>query len=258
MGIGALLNTACWGAATFGVGELFGATGSFMNEVGRGLSHGLLQGGFSVLEGGDFLSGFASGALGSWVGHGASALGLTRTSAGALTFSSLSGGVGSWATGGNFWRGVGSGLTVGLLNQVQHDVQAKQQSNQYQKTLKKFNELAKDINDPASLSASLANYFTKGEIAWLSQTGKIMWAAGVGFVGVDAFLTIDAVANGQPWGGHTYDTVLGVVGLLGPAGAATAASIDSYVRAGKYLQEAVRSVNTTGKQMIMNQIIRGF
>ena len=69
-----------------------------MNEVGRGLSHGLVQGGASTLGGGDFWSGFASGALGSWAGHGASALGLTNTKAGTLAFSSLSGGVGSWAT----------------------------------------------------------------------------------------------------------------------------------------------------------------
>ena len=63
VGVGALS-----GAATFGVGEIFGGTGTFMKEVGRGLSHGLVQGGVSVLEGGDFWSGFASGSLGSWAG----------------------------------------------------------------------------------------------------------------------------------------------------------------------------------------------
>ncbi len=125
VGVGALS-----GAATFGVGEIFGGTGTFMKEVGRGLSHGLVQGGVSVLEGGDFWSGFASGSLGSWAGHGASALGITDTKLGTLAFSTITGGVGSWAAGGDFMEGAASGLMVGLLNQLQHDVQTKQQQKQ--------------------------------------------------------------------------------------------------------------------------------
>jgi len=124
-GIGAIS-----GAATFGVGELFGGTGTFMNEVGRGLAHGLIQGGTSVIDGGDFWNGFASGALGSWAGHGASALGITDTKLGKLAFSTISGGVGSWAAGGDFMEGASSGLMVGLLNQLQHDVQTKQQQKE--------------------------------------------------------------------------------------------------------------------------------
>jgi RHS repeat-associated protein len=124
VGIGALS-----GAATAGIGEIFGATGAFTTnigadiarEVGRGVSHGLVQGGASALGGGDFWTGFASGALGSWVGHGASALGITNTVGGTLAFSTVSGGIGSWATGGSFIQGAASGLMVGLLNQGQHD-----------------------------------------------------------------------------------------------------------------------------------------
>ena len=54
--------SAVSGIVTAGVGEIFGPTGGFWNEAGRGLAHGIAQGGLSAIDGGNFLSGFTAGA----------------------------------------------------------------------------------------------------------------------------------------------------------------------------------------------------
>ena len=74
IGIGAVS-----GAVTSGIGKIFGDVGKFGTEVARGLTHGVVQGGFPSLQGGDFLSGFASGTLRTWIGHGAVTLGITKS-----------------------------------------------------------------------------------------------------------------------------------------------------------------------------------
>ena len=122
IGIGAVS-----GAVTSGIGQIFqagqiaGATLSLgekiSTEFGRGILHGMAQGGASALGGDDFLSGFASGALGSWAGSAfQSWKGVGNTRVGMYAFSGLSGGIGAAATGGNFWNGMASGLMVAGLN----------------------------------------------------------------------------------------------------------------------------------------------
>ena len=115
IGIGALSGTV-----TSGIGKIFGDIGKFGTEVARGFTHGIVQGGFSSLQGGDFLSGFASGTLSTWIGHGAVALGITKSTVGQLGFGALSGGLGSLAMGGDFLQGATTGLMVTALNQLQH------------------------------------------------------------------------------------------------------------------------------------------
>ncbi|MCL2562155.1 MAG: RHS repeat-associated core domain-containing protein, partial [Rikenellaceae bacterium] len=112
------------GAVSFGIGSGFSALGSFAGNVGtqglQGLAHGLAQGGLSSLQGGNFMSGFASGTLGSWAASGYQATGLSKSlgTGGMLGFGSLSGGLGSWATGGDFWQGAANGLMVATFNQL--------------------------------------------------------------------------------------------------------------------------------------------
>ena len=67
--------------------------------------HGMVQGGASALGGDDFLSGFTSGALGSWAGHGFQAWkGVGDTGLGAYAMGGLSGGLGAAAMGGTFGK----------------------------------------------------------------------------------------------------------------------------------------------------------
>ena len=119
------------GAATFGVGQMFGSTGNLLLELGRGLTHGAVQGGISALQGGDFWTGFASGALGSFASSGYQALGLGASlgKGGMYAFGALSGGVGAWATGGNFWQGAASGLMIAGLNHAQSTLEFYKDNN---------------------------------------------------------------------------------------------------------------------------------
>ena len=122
---------AASGAITSGIGQIFpsmsqlGTVGEkISNEFGRGFMHGMVQGGASALGGDDFLSGFASGALGSWAGSGFQAWkGVGDTGLGLYAMGGLSGGLGAVATGGNFWKGMGQGMiTTGLNHAAWHRV----------------------------------------------------------------------------------------------------------------------------------------
>lgn len=85
--------------------------------------HGIAQGGFSELGGGNFWQGFASGALGSLsaVGFGAVFPNFANKALGQIAFGSLSGGIGAELTGGEFWKGAIIGGTVAGLNHVMHN-----------------------------------------------------------------------------------------------------------------------------------------
>ena len=113
---------AASGAITSGIGKIFKDVGKFGTEVARGLTHGLVQGGFSELQGGDFLSGFATGALSSWAGTAFQTNGIGKTKVGMFAFAGVAGGIGSEVTGGDFWKGAATGLTIAGLNHAAHSL----------------------------------------------------------------------------------------------------------------------------------------
>ncbi|MFT6718592.1 MAG: RHS repeat-associated protein [Sphingobacteriales bacterium] len=113
VGVGAIS-----GVATAGIGSGFGSTGSFGHELARAGTHGFVNGGLAKFQGGSFGAGFGSGAIGSLAGSGFQAWGgeFAQSGFGTVGFSAFGGGVGAELGGGNFWRGAGTGGTVGLLN----------------------------------------------------------------------------------------------------------------------------------------------
>ena len=125
VGIGAIS-----GMATAGIGSAFGAVGSggLTGEIARAYVHGFSQGTISQLSGGDFLSGFAAGGLGSFGGSAFQMFGgkFAHSAIGTTSFSALSGGVGAELSGGNFWQGAATGATISMLNHgaqlVQNDI----------------------------------------------------------------------------------------------------------------------------------------
>ena len=136
-------------AVTFGVGEwVSGIDNLFLRTGVQAISHGVVQGGFSHLQGGTFLSGFASGSLSSiastmWSGgqHGSKFIkgfGSSAGEAGAVFFATMTGGAGAALTGGNFWAGAASGLMVSLLNHAAHAVQ---ENNKIKLTLEKLKKI---------------------------------------------------------------------------------------------------------------------
>ncbi len=113
-------GAALWGgigaAASFGVGSIFGATGSIGNELGRAGAHALSGGVQSHLQGGSFGQGLLSGGMSSIIGSSLSGAG-----AGAQIFGSgIGGGAGSVMSGGNFFGGFGQGVAVGAFNHALH------------------------------------------------------------------------------------------------------------------------------------------
>ena len=115
VGIGAVS-----GVATASIGQAFGPVGSggIAGEIGRAYTHGFVQGTISEFTGGDFMTGFASGGLGSLGGSAFMMYGgkLANSTAGLYGFSGLAGGAGSAATGGNFWEGAAMGVMNAGLN----------------------------------------------------------------------------------------------------------------------------------------------
>lgn len=78
----------------------------------------------SGIQGGDFMQGFASGALGSLGGSAFMTYGgqFASSTLGNYAFSGLAGGVGAELTGGNFWEGAAIGIMTAGLNHLQQGI----------------------------------------------------------------------------------------------------------------------------------------
>ncbi|MEM7487355.1 MAG: RHS repeat-associated core domain-containing protein, partial [Bacteroidota bacterium] len=125
---------AVGGAASFGIGELAGTIGTGLTQSGQALAqisfqaaaHGVLGGVMSDIQGGDFLSGFAGGALGSAVAGGTQKFLNKATKfwkdTATIASGALSGGLGTSIAGGRFWDGVRNGVISSALNHVAHDI----------------------------------------------------------------------------------------------------------------------------------------
>ena len=102
-------------AGTAGIGQLLGhGIGTFGNEMLRGGLHGLNGGLSSVLDGGNFFSGFTSGAMSSLVGSGTQALGMSSTLVRAST--TVAGSITSGLLSGDWIEGAMNGYDIGTFN----------------------------------------------------------------------------------------------------------------------------------------------
>ncbi|MDE6270623.1 MAG: hypothetical protein K2M12_07210 [Muribaculaceae bacterium] len=105
-------------AATYGIGQLFGGMGSLGHELLRAGAHGVAGGVFSMLRGGSFAGGFASGTISS--GLGSYAMSANAGPTGMVLLSTLGGGVSAWAVGSDFLQGALAGLSIAALNHFYH------------------------------------------------------------------------------------------------------------------------------------------
>ena len=106
-------------AASYGVGAVFGQTGSFGHELLRAGAHGLADATLSALSGGEFFSSFISSAAASGIGSYAKGV---KMSTGMMAISSAAmDGLVAWATGGDFLQEALNGFQIGLLNHAMHD-----------------------------------------------------------------------------------------------------------------------------------------
>ena len=131
------------GALANGIGTLTGGITNFWVKAGvQAFLHGTTQGMLAGIQGGDFMQGFAAGALSSiassfWNGgtttttangvtsktvhQGISGfLGISDPTAGGLIFGAVAGGAGAALTNGNVWQGAATGFIVAGLNHLAH------------------------------------------------------------------------------------------------------------------------------------------
>ncbi len=130
-GFSAGLWSAASAAVTFGIGDVFGATGSLLKEFGRAGAHSLASGTFSHLQGGNFWHGAASGGISSLGGSGMQALGFNDPAM--IAGSAALGGLGSKISGGDFWQGFATGIAIGAFN---HAIQNEEVNRIRRKILK--------------------------------------------------------------------------------------------------------------------------
>lgn len=140
-----ILMGAVSGAVSFGVGSIFSSTAGTLTTIGSSIketlggvglamvqagTHAISQGVMSLVQGGNFLSGAASGFFGSlgaagW-GAGMKSIGLEKFAGnigGTVLSGAVLGGVGSVLTGGNFWEGAVIGGIVAGLNHSMHKME---------------------------------------------------------------------------------------------------------------------------------------
>ena len=207
--IGGALKATFWGAvsgaATFGLGELFSA-GKVVQALGeakflvQAAAHGVSQGVLSVLQGGDFVQGFASGALGSLGAEmfGQVAGSWSNSTGGQILFGALSGGVGAELSGGNFWQGAVTGGIVAGLNHEMHKISRPTQNEEFyfssQKELDEY--INKRIGNKARIEKELKTKILLATDSNVEKHGYFLNGQG------DMYNT----SNGQMVGGITVPT----------------------------------------------------
>lgn len=112
------------GLASFGIGQAASTMSGFGKIAFQTVGHAYLGGFSSAASGGDFLSGMASGALGSLAAAGTGAL-LNNANefwdaTGTIASGSIMGGVSSEISGGKFWDGFRNGAISSGLNHAAH------------------------------------------------------------------------------------------------------------------------------------------
>lgn len=111
---GAIVGAAS-AAIPFGIGAAFGhSLGGVGTEFLRAGAHGLGNGLLNAVQGNNFLSGFATGAVASLAGSGAKAMGFG--SLGVVGACTVAGAEASALTGGNWMSGAMAGMSIGLFN----------------------------------------------------------------------------------------------------------------------------------------------
>ncbi|MEI3789859.1 MULTISPECIES: RHS repeat domain-containing protein [unclassified Chryseobacterium] len=223
---------AVMGAISFGIGSA--ATGAAASFVGKAAlqagMHGMTGGMMSVLEDGNFGSGFLSGAVSSIISSGIQALGTNFTRSGAMQDANrnyismnsfgksdlikavmvvsggLSGGISSTIAGGNFWQGFRQGLITSGLNHVEHLIV----TNIMSKNILAGYLVKNSINpyDPAttnSLKAIIALFTKPGQwVEIANPTTLADWSKGYLTAIVDSNQLIDLLINGAPSGSPAW------------------------------------------------------
>ncbi|BDD00155.1 RHS repeat-associated core domain-containing protein [Persicobacter psychrovividus] len=209
---------AIGGAASFGIGQMIvgiPATGAgSMSAFGKGtlqaFMHGHVGGVMNLAQGGEYIHGFASGAMGS---AASSAIGGIKVNpkniywqkAGLIAAGGLVGGVSSEIAGGEFADGFRNGLISSGLNHAAHPLASKLDEKIEQgKENRNYNKL----NGPDKIRyklGTLGNY-DAGEINQRLSEGGII------FGGIESLMQSTTFTSVKPIYGHVSpDKIVGVM-----------------------------------------------
>ena len=158
-------------AATYGVGAVFGQTGSFGNELLRAGAHGLENGILSLVEGGKFGSAFLSGASSSCIGSYTQVVNL-HTGLMVASTTAMSG-VTAWVTGGDFIEGAIRGMTIGILNHRDHDPANRGQLFHGKNARERAYQYMKRRSEKMNYELSAA-YLDNGDVLVFREKGNTM------------------------------------------------------------------------------------
>jgi len=197
-GISALVSFSVGSVISSSFASIGNATlQTIAREGTRALAHGLTQGYLSLVQGGSFWSGFASGAFSSLGGSLLQGFNLTDRlgTVGSVGVGALMGGIAAELSGGDFGVGAISGAWVTLFNHLAHWGEKTVKQQQERSTLNKVeltteatslsNEVKKELieiaakNDP---SVKELKYF-KG----IKALGKVLIAGQAVITGVEAY-----------------------------------------------------------------------
>lgn len=145
-------------------------------------AHGVSQGILSMMQGGNFFTGAASGMLGHL---GAEAWGATmrgagldkfaQSTGGMVAFGAISGGVGAELSGGNFWQGAVTGGIVAGLNSAMHKIGGPGDPPTKRQKLKKSIDVTDKVLKSTEAISALDKYIAD---ATKSQPNKILGKSG--------------------------------------------------------------------------------
>ena len=150
-------------------------------------THGAASGVLNMLGGGDFVSGFVSGAVASGIysmQQGSDRLRLVK-----LMTGSAAGGLAAYALGGNFIQGAIQGLKIGLFNHYVHDTRLHK-------------ELMQDAN--GNLYGELAEFVCEGEYTGPTETSSALAGGWISFETLSfSNMIIDNIGKGFKKGGNS-------------------------------------------------------
>ena len=173
------------GALSFGIGQATTGLDFATKASMQAGMHGMKGGIMASIDGGDFESGFAAGAVSSLVASGIDALGTNFSGQGAyrtitgeysrnafgnsgyfkaaiIASGGLSGGLSSSIAGGNFWDGVRQGLITSGLNHAMHSVAVNYSKNENFENL--YETIESVDNDPPTYKYNNKIYVNKAKL----------------------------------------------------------------------------------------------
>lgn len=181
---GGVVKTAAFAALTavytFGIGDGVASISNFFVQSSvQAAAHGVLQGEMQFLQGGNFWSGMASGAIASvassaWSGGTTTneycdgvkgtinygGIGGATGVVGLVSFGTVMGGAGSLLAGGNFWEGAVTGLVVSGLNHGIHEMEMADMEKSFDKEVDNAYRANADSSAPAT-NATLSDVRSK-------------------------------------------------------------------------------------------------